>query len=223
MTRKWKPLAMCAEMALAYRQGRKTATRRLMSPQPEGLLTTIVPGHRYYDNGPGRIIIPPYKPGDGLWLREPIRRAIPDSRPAFHPGYVEYTADGVQAPDDFPWKWQPSALAGRYMPKILCRTLGICESVRTERVQDITVGDAMAEGITPSRKHTTWVQGEHPGHLVGISSWILDYADLWNSLHGKKPGERFEDNPPVLVYCLSKPLTTDHADAQRMLAEGETA
>jgi len=55
--------------------------------------------------------------------------------------------------------------------------------VRVERLQDISRGDAMAEGCP----FPNMANGDNPRH------W---YADLWNSINGNGPGS-WEANPWV--------------------------
>ena len=196
----WHPLIMCAEMALAYREGKKRQTRRILLPQPTGIVSLVSPGVWYDNGGGGRLYRAPIQPGDGVWIREPIYHC--SASWSAHGAHAAYRSDGFGT--DMLWRWKPSSLSGRYMPKRLCRTLGICKDVRVERVQDISEEDAKAEGVSdPPLSHR---------HHFSL---------LWDSLHGKKPGEDWDSNPWVFVYYLSAPITTDHAEAQRMLSEAK--
>jgi len=209
----YRPLIMSAEMALAYRDGRKRQTRRIISKAGRFCGITefgpsVSPRYSWhfrdarmqwqYLTDVELLRNAAFRPGDGLWVREPLASKGP---------WTTYVADGADA-TDWAWQWKPKSLAARYMPKILCRTLGVCEDVRVTRVQEITEEDAKAEGVSAIISPIT-----------GSGSFRVGFCRLWNDLHGNKPGERWEDNPWVYVYCLSEPITTDHAEAQRLLGE----
>lgn len=62
--------------------------------------------------------------------------------------------------------------------------------IRQERLQAITDSDAVAEGV--SERWATYT------HSAYGSLPVAEYRDLWNAIH-TKPGERWEDDPPVFV------------------------
>jgi hypothetical protein len=57
----------------------------------------------------------------------------------------------------------------------------LLEGIRVERLQVISQVDAKAEAVAD----------------------VDAYRSLWESINGKEPGSRWEDNPVVLVYELS--------------------
>jgi len=60
--------------------------------------------------------------------------------------------------------------------------------VRVERVGDISTDDCIAEGLsTTLREHDACVD------LAG------EFARLWDSINGKKPGRSWVDNPWVWI------------------------
>lgn len=80
-------------------------------------------------------------PASRLWVREGVRweggpRAI-------------YQADGAPCVIDH-WVWQRPALTAIYLPRGAARIVLAVESVRIERVQEISAEDAVAEGIERS-------------------------------------------------------------------------
>jgi len=78
---------------------------------------------------------------------------------------------------------------GMHMPRWASRLTLIVEGNRVERLCDVSPSDAMDEG---------WPGlGEGNQHLP--VSW---YMHLWQSLHDKE-GQRWEDNPEVLVLTFS--------------------
>lgn len=62
--------------------------------------------------------------------------------------------------------------------------------IRQERVQDISIQDAIAEGVPEQTATYT--------HPVYRSLSVAAYAKLWNAIH-TKPGETWNDNPSVWV------------------------
>lgn len=129
---------------------------------------------------------PPYMPGDRLWVRE--------TWAAYHHiagGKVLYDADGkdyldsdhLTVPHEF-IKWRPSI----HMPRAASRITLEVTDVRVEWLQDISVADALAEGVLPAKE---W---RHPSDGA-----IPAFADLWEKTYG--PGA-WEANPWVWVFCF---------------------
>lgn len=137
-----KPILFNTEMVKAILDGRKTCTRRVIKPQPEGRpicmpLQSAWPGY-FAITGTEKVIKPPYRPGDILYVQETWNGDWCDH-------YI-YKADGGSAKaagyGKEP-KWRPSI----HMPKEAARLFLRVTSVRVERLQDITDEGAMDEGI----------------------------------------------------------------------------
>lgn len=131
---KERPILFSGGMVRAILDGRKTQTRRVIKPQPskpvgpnhDGLWSdTCDPVTRYFG-------CPYGQPGDRLYVRETWRINLS--------GNIWYRADGKSVADGL---WKPSI----HMPRILSRITLEIESVRVERVQEITPDDCRAEGI----------------------------------------------------------------------------
>jgi len=93
-----------------------------------------------FENGNGELgaVKSPYgKPGDRLWVRETWA-------PDFEPYEFIYRADDGM----FASRWRPSI----HMPRWASRITLEVESVRVERLQDISEEDAIAEGIQANSK-----------------------------------------------------------------------
>jgi len=194
---KERPILFSAPMLRALLAGQKTQTRRAWRVQPPpGTQVGWVPGQSTTPYG---------KSGDRLWVRETWRVG---SRPCPHEGGVdglEYRADEVlleegdllplyrpELPDDvclgdFHSGWRPSIHMFRWASRI---TLEITD-VRVERLQDISRGDAMAEGCP----FPNMAAGDDP------REW---FHDLWAQING---AESWDANPWawVVEFGVVKP------------------
>lgn len=187
---KERPILFSGAMVRAILEGNKTQTRRVMNPQPEA---ENADGDLCFADGlvihPTNLAIewPHGLPGDRLWVKETFQRV--------HPGVLQSLDPD---PDSSLWStcyradangghelamidvlgWRPSIFCTRKASRI---TLEI-ESVRVERLQDISEADALAEGIT----------------LRGCTRFEkecrLEYKSLWESING--PGS-WDKNPWV--------------------------
>ncbi len=209
-----KPILMSAWSVLALLDKRKVQTRRPVKPQPPEGVEVI----DYSDEGSGlfvydevcglRIIATPkYELGDELWVREALvgAKPIPGVRPV-----MWYQADQmpVQVGDRVPqWRWQRDKLPGIFMPKAAARIWRTVTRVRCEPVQDITIEEAIAEGVPPQPAGAGGVSGLMCRLVCVVRDDLPDapqiayFAELWNSIYTKPPF-RFEDNPYVFVYDM---------------------
>ena len=148
-----KPIIFNTEMVRAILDGRKTVTRRVVKCSHRDAA-----GFNIVKNGNGEIVgvmdydddersyedytIPPYRPGDILYVRETWARV------KFGVGdwHYEYRADC-----DNPSKWSNGSIAewhpSIHMPKEAARIFLRVTGVRVERLQDITDEDIVAEGL----------------------------------------------------------------------------
>lgn len=191
------PIIFSGDMVRSILDGRKTQTRRVIKPQPvikteDGDCGSIVSSWLDWDNPQYRKVVDaghrtvmdafcPYGlPGDHLWVREAWarRRGIDGPTPkSLH--YLKYRADGVDLEMQFhPYTtWIPSIHMPRWASRL---TLGIVR-VRVERLKDLTMGDARAEGF------------------MGVG----EFADYWDDLNGKR-GLGWEANQWVWVIEFKK-------------------
>lgn len=119
-----KPILFSTEMVRAILDGRKTVTRR----------TIKLPHCGYFEHEPPLGVVPPYRPGDILYVRETW-----DFRPDNKLGYI-YRADYV---GPYEIKWRPSI----HMPKEAARLFLRVTGVQVERLQDIDGKGVFFEGI----------------------------------------------------------------------------
>jgi hypothetical protein len=138
------PMLFSAPMIRALLAGRKTQTRRIITPQP-------------YDHGKGRwqykgsewgvdrIPLGPglhspldfckWQPGDLLWVREAFgTRADCPSSMVLYQRRMDLCAYRADSPGDDEWCWKPSI----HMPRWASRLSLELTDVRVERLQDIS-------------------------------------------------------------------------------------
>ena len=146
------PILFNTEMVQAILEGRKTQTRRVLKlkyKDDEAGFQILKNTHdgsfayaEYYDEdeSPTRMITPPCMPGCILWVRETwCENKNPNSQ---NFGGYEYRADYEGSLCQDLITWRPSI----HMPKEAARIFLRVKDVRVERLQDITVLDAISEG-----------------------------------------------------------------------------
>jgi hypothetical protein len=182
-------------MVRAILNGRKTQTRRIIKHREnrwecsdDGVTGKAWPFWPCYVFGePEPIAMPcPYgKPGDRLWVREAFRLAPLGNGPRDEFGRPAVThfrsTDSHLFPDV---KWKRSIHMPRWASRITLEITG----VRVERLNDISRGDAMAEGCP----HSNLAYGQNP------CDW---FRELWESINGP---ESWAANPWVWVIEFRK-------------------
>lgn len=164
------PILFSGPMVKAILQGHKTQTRRVVKPQP--IKHDDLGTKRYYCwqsrmhyKKQEMYLLANYSPyglpGDRLWVKETYKLA----------GALFFRADGEPGREElelYPnWKWKPSI----FMPRCFSRITLEIFSVRVERLQAITVNDALAEG-TPDLRTIE-------------NNWDMRdcFRELWNSIN----------------------------------------
>lgn len=176
------PILFNMKMVRAILDCRKSCTRRIIKPQPQGYFeVSEEPLYIYDTDGKQGKITPPYQPGDILYVRETFIQA------AAH--IFWYKAD------DKPWMskdllWKPSI----HMPKEAARIWLKVTDVRVERLQDITGLSVQKEGIEVDPK-------ECAGKFDFITELFLLFQKLWDSTIKKSDLDRYgwDTNPYVWV------------------------
>lgn len=154
----------------------------------------------------------PYAPGDLLWVRETFRATELLESALIG---IRYAADQHWRPiDDRPlaaldwvkvytYAGKDSTRCGEHhedrgplvpsihMPRWCSRISLLVTEVRVQRLQDLSEGDALAEGI--NYVPDSWSDGGPAPSQI--------FADLWTTLHTKE-GERWQDNPWVIAYTF---------------------
>lgn len=162
-----KPILFNTEMVRAILDGKKSCTRRLVKPQPQGYFEVNENPVYIYDTdwNQGKIT-PPYQPGDILYVRETWHKYIKrvgkgeSCRFAEFYGYRASVANSEDA--DEPWR--PSI----HMPKEAARIWLKVTDVRVERLQDMGKMDAVKEGIDTRL-------------CINLKHALAKFKKLWNS------------------------------------------
>ena len=202
-----RPILFSGPMVRAILEERKTQTRRVLNPQPDvqiwqgiqrmsptdGRSRFRVVGEDYPDTHDDDIFIR-FATGDRLYVREAWRTlhkvdCLPPRDLADDPSKITYEAD----PENRNPLWAFGKFRqGMHMPRWASRlTLPVTE-VRVQRLQDISVDDAVAEGIE---------------RLQGGAT--VAYKDLWDSINaGRKDKDgnhlryAWADNPWVVAISF---------------------
>lgn len=130
---KIRPILFNTEMVRAILEGRKSCTRRVLKQpfevHPNGYITKPRGNERLCP------YIPPYQPGDILYVRETwCKGSYGDEKEKYY-----YKADD----NNFFCTWHPSI----HMPKEAARIWLKVTDVRVERIQEITEAGAKVEGM----------------------------------------------------------------------------
>ena len=188
-TREWdvkeRPMLFSAPMVRALLAGTKTQTRRELAPD------LFVSGGgavvRMVSVGPATTGIQevrcPYG-GSRLWVRETW--AAPHTYDHLPPRLIPQDARIHYAATEERGGllWRPSIHMPRWASRITLEVTG----VRVERLQDISIADAMAEGVVETNAN---LRGLEP-----CMEWRYSYEDLWRQING--PGS-WDANPWVWV------------------------
>lgn len=180
---KERPIFFSGEMVRAILDGRKTQTRRVLKPQPEGRESQQFSGiaeareylgpknHGKYGAYFGWDFIPcPYgRPGDRLWVRETWAYEWEGSGCPDDDGILYRATDPGWDDNETGLRWRPSI----HMPREFSRITLEITGVRAERLQDISNSDALAEGC-PS-------PDIHPREWFVALCQSINGPDLWDA------------------------------------------
>lgn len=208
-----KPILFNTEMVRALLDGRKTMTRRVIKPQPEGQPILMGPDSCWPGcfaiQGTEKVIRPPFCAGDVIWVRETFQ--VDYLSNIIGTGRICYKADGAYQDFSFASEryeimrraqrkpgWRPN----ENMPKEAARIFLQVTDVRAERLQEITAEGALDEGTNvefpePKPSYISLAYTEmrlKPAARQG-------FASLWDSTI--KPADRttygWDANPWVWV------------------------
>jgi hypothetical protein len=184
----YRPIIFNGHNVCAILDNRKTMTRRVIIPQPS---SGVRWGFSGWEDGHGTPIRCPYgQPGDRLWVRETwCQYGDP-----MHEYRTYYRADGDCGPMA---KWRPSI----HMPRRASRITLEITGIRVERLQDISDGDVVREGIDEykirDQPFPLWQIPKYPP----IAFPRVAFASLWDSINAKR-GYSWDSNPWVWVVVF---------------------
>ena len=193
-----KPILFSGPMVRAILAGTKTQTRRVVSPSLRGRSAALdsvlvgglagMPAALADATLAAAVRLCPYD-ADRLWVRETwAMHHAWDTKPpgqAAQSKRLWYRADTAEHIIDGRGRWRPSI----YMPRWASRLTLPVESIRVERLQDITEADAIAEGV---------------GELGRVTDARGAFVALWESINGKRPGCSWADDPWVWVVSFPR-------------------
>lgn len=167
-----KPILFNTEMVRAILDGRKSCTRRIVTPRRKAACGFYVTKkaddtfsgiYEYYESMSDNPLMPPYQPGDILYVRETFYE---------DEDCILYKADNEKLAgyrnmrgEDIVVKWHPSI----HMPKEAARIWLRVTNVRVERLQEITIEGIRNEGISSMAVHV----GDKE---IALKEW----ENLWN-------------------------------------------
>lgn len=224
-----RPILFSGSMVRAILEGRKTQTRRVISPQP--IRSTCAGqemwGHKDLGGDFGahvfgacaaKLLRCPYgAAGDRLWVRESFNLVNPlagcelNGRPENDGVRYKATWDKANL------RWKPSI----HMPRWASRLSLEITNVRVERLQAISGDDAGAEGVqipvnADTKRPLLALTGDHlpisydwfasavRGGTDTTADWMrAHYASLWDSLNAKR-GFGWDVNPWVFVIEFAR-------------------
>lgn len=145
-----------------------------------------------------------FAPGDRLWVREAWRAhkgydALPPREMSRWP--VHYEADGAPEPEDelgMNGRLRP----GMFLPRWASRLTLTVTDVRVQRLQEISEGDARAEGAYVGK--VSGRVADDQVTMVIAGAWFNTarawYADLWDRING---AGSWDANPWVVAYSFT--------------------
>lgn len=195
---KERPILLNAEMVRAVLDGRKTQTRRMLTPRQLKMIDAaasigecypLESGHQHENSQSYyREWCPFGAVGDRLWVRETFNGfwldddVIQEIKDGISKAseLCSYRADYPDGSEAFEG-WTPSIHMPRWASRITLEITG----VRVERLRDLSEDDAKSEGVTPPSG----------GVLPGWEHRI-NFRELWMSIYGT---DNWEANPWVWV------------------------
>ena len=178
---KERPILFSAPMVRALLAGTKTQTRRVVKKLPLTLnrcTNSIEVDVKNIENGRfAELVACPYgKPGDRLWVRETFGHF--ERNENFKPGCeVFYRADGNCLELE---PWRPSI----HMPRWASRITLEITSVRVERLQEISIEDAKAEGAWGPDDSIVQKVADYFGTDIFSANPRKAFQMLWESING---------------------------------------
>lgn len=187
-----RPILFNSEMVRAILDERKSCTRRLVKPEPQGYFeVNEEPLYIYDTDGNQGKITPPYHPSDILYVRETWGEGYEDGT------YIYKASDKLANHPMFKESSKLLYHPSIHMPKEAARIWLRVVGVQLERLQDITENGAKAEGAIDNRGFIHSPENEYNR----IHTAREHFAEIWNSTIKKSDIDRYgwKANPWVWV------------------------
>ena len=204
-----KPILFNTEMVRAILDGKKSCTRRLVKPQPQGYFEVNENPVYIYDTdwNQGKIT-PPYQPGDILYVRETWHKYIKRVGKGESCRFAEFYGyrASVANPEDADEPWRPSI----HMPKEAARIWLKVTDVKVERLQEMKPVDVIKEGAYPdcwdclntyeeSGSQCCYGTEEQCSQCDGV---MMEWEKLWNSTIKKSDLDCYGWNANPWVWVI---------------------
>jgi hypothetical protein len=215
------PILFSGPMVRAILEGRKTQTRRIIKPQPDGWIRgnsgafgvpKKITNKKPHKNGTiwqeeddtcyEDINCPYGQPDDRLWVRE-TWQLDEDERGFVYRADIRNFADYAFGPPS----WRPSI----FMPRKACRIVLEIADIRVERLQEISEADAIGEGVewwheerlkSRPKHYRVYCDYDNPKDPAQYTSSAVDsFSTLWQSINGP---ESWNQNPWVWVIEFNR-------------------
>ena len=191
------PILFKGPMVRAILGGRKTQTRRVVTPHNSEIDGKALPVRKTWPllDFSGAVVDPGF--GDGAYLKVPhtTEDTVHRVRPKWQRRDQLWAKENwAQSPegqifyqaDDYGTKWAGRWKPSIFMPRKVSRITLEIINIRVERLQEITTEDAMSEGVN----NTTRILKEAPRNA---------FIELWKSINDKR-GFGWHSNPWVWVF-----------------------
>ncbi len=177
---------------MATIEGKKTQTRRIMSPQPSMFRHTITSLMQMFNLNPSALkgtMKPRYKVGEVVYLKEPYFKLS---------NIMFYKYDSTRTAEIAPYLWKNKL----FMPTEAARYFIRITAVRAEKLQDISDKDCIKEGIEKIGPRSYMFTGlevkkKYDGDGIASTSPQVVYKEIIDRINGKGT---WASNPWVWVY-----------------------
>jgi hypothetical protein len=194
------PILFSSEMIHALLNGRKTQTRRIVAAKHVPFIENIT--QQFFDGKWDDRPFPYGKPGDLLYVRETIHNRPEHGNfyyAADNTGVGEYVFNSLIEMRRERKGRSKKSINSIHMPRFASRLTLELTDVRVERLQDITTGDAWAEGCPNS-------------DIGAIRDW---FKPLWESING---AGSWKANPWVWVLGFKVHKTNINQFTKKVVA-----
>lgn len=191
---KEKPILFSTPMVQAILSGHKTQTRRIVKKNEIDKIANCILSNHHPS------LICKYKIGNTLWVRETWQQECVPVYDDFGLGLKAtgnylYKANGSMLPPKSSSlsfsKWKPSI----FMPREACRLFLEVKNIKVEKLQDISIEDAIKEGVYYDKCYDGYTADSEARTFHG-SDPCMSYFKLWRQINGDKS---LEENPYVWV------------------------